>query len=43
VGNNNMKEKRKKYKKEARIGKKTSYPADFTKFNVKGDTERTDI
>jgi hypothetical protein len=37
-----MKEKRRKYKKEARIEKKTSYPAD-TKFDVKGDTERKEI
>jgi hypothetical protein len=39
-----MKEERRKYKKEAaRIGKHTSYPADYTKFDVKGDTERTEI
>jgi len=38
-----MKEKRRKYKMEARIGKQTSHPADYTKFDVKGDIERTEI
>jgi len=43
VVNNNMRDKRRKYKKEARIVKQTSYPADYTKFDVKENTERTEI
>jgi hypothetical protein len=38
-----MKEKSRKYKKGARIGKQISYPADYTKFDVKRDTKRTEI